>query len=73
MVARYRLAEKTFIRTHNTQEAWLHEKDEVIEFAGSPSRNFIALNSEAEEALALLDPPTDMAKNILPRRGDPAP
>jgi hypothetical protein len=73
MVARYRLAERTFIRADNTQEAWLHNAGEEIDFSGSPSRNMIALNAEATAALALLTPPTDMALNILPRRGDSAP
>ena len=49
----------------------MHDKDEIIEFSGNPSRNFIPLNPEAVAAMALLEPLTDMAKNILPRRGDP--
>ena len=71
MAPRYRLAEKVFIKADGTQEAWMHDKDEIIEFSGNPSRNFIPLNPEAVAAMALLEPRTDMAKNILPRRGDP--
>jgi len=72
-VAKYRLAEKTFIRAANTHEAWLHEAGEEIDYAGTPSRNFIPPNGEAEAAMAVIAPLTVTQENILPRRGDPAP
>jgi hypothetical protein len=51
----------------------MYDAGAEIFYSGTPSRNFIALNPEAEAALALLAPLTAMAENILPRRGDPAP
>jgi hypothetical protein len=68
---RYRLSEKTFIQADNTTEAWLYEPGAEIEYSGSPSRNFVPLNAEAEAAMTFA-PLSTMSKNILPRRGDPA-
>jgi hypothetical protein len=72
-VPKYRMSEKTYIHADNTAEAWMYDAGAEIFYSGTPSRNFIALNPEAEAALALLAPLTAMAENILPRRGDPAP
>jgi hypothetical protein len=72
MVAKYRLSEKTFIQADGTQEAWLYEKGQEMFFSGSPSRNMIALNTEAVAALAAIPPLSASAKNIAPRRGDAA-
>jgi hypothetical protein len=71
MVARYRLSEKTFIQVDGTAEAWMHDAGEEIEFSGSPGRNFVPLNADAEAAMAFA-PLSTMSKNILPRRGAPA-
>jgi hypothetical protein len=68
---RYRLSEKTFIKADNTTEAWLYEPGAEIEYSGIPSRNMIALNADAEAAMAFA-PLSTMSKNILPRRGAPA-
>jgi hypothetical protein len=67
---RYRLSEKTFIKADHTQEAWLHEAGEEIEFSGRPNRNFIPLNPEAERAMAFA-PLSLMSQNVLPHRGGP--
>ena len=71
MTAKYRLSEKTFIQAEGTAEAWMHDAGEEIHFSGSPSRNFVPLNAEAEAAMTFA-PLSTMSKNILPRRGDPA-
>jgi hypothetical protein len=67
---RYRLSEPTFIKADHTQEAWLHEVGDEIEYSGRPGRNWVPLNIEAErlmgsEALSL------MSQNVLPHRGGP--
>jgi hypothetical protein len=49
----------------------MHDAGEEIDFSGSPSRNFVPLNAEAEAAMTFA-PLSTMSKNILPRRGDPA-
>lgn len=70
---RYRLVERCYLKADHTQESFLHEAGEEVEYSGSPGRNFVPLNTEAEANLALLTPLTDMAKNVLPKRGDPSP
>jgi hypothetical protein len=72
-VPKYRLSEKTFIRADNTADAWMYDAGAEIFYSGAPSRNFIALNPEAEAAMALFAPLTGMQRNLLPRCGDPAP
>jgi hypothetical protein len=71
MVARYRLVEPMYLKADDHLEAWMHSAGEEILFSGTPHRNMVALNAEAVAAKALVTPLTGIAKDVLPRRGDP--
>jgi hypothetical protein len=70
---KYRAAERCFIHVDHSQDACLIEKGTEFEYSQKPGRNWIGLNDEAKAALALIPPLSESAKNIAPRRGDPAP
>jgi len=72
MAARYELSERTYIKPDDHLEASLHEAGAVIDYSGVPGRNFVPLNDEARAAVAAIAPLNSSARNVLPRRGDPA-
>jgi hypothetical protein len=69
MAARYRLAEKAFLKPDDHLEAALHPAGFEFEFSHVPNRHWVALNPEATHALASVLPHPAAAANILPRRG----
>jgi hypothetical protein len=48
----YKLNARTFVKANRTQEAWLHESGEVVEYDGIPGPSMDALNPEATAAKA---------------------
>jgi hypothetical protein len=72
-MARYRLAERMYLKADNELEAWMHEAGETVEFSGRPHRHMIPLDDAARAAVVAVPPLNAFAKNIAPRRGDPPP
>jgi hypothetical protein len=72
MAARYRLLARTFIKPDDHLEASLHEAGAEFDYSGTPGNSMSPLNDEARTAKAAVPPISDSAKNIWPRRGDPA-
>jgi hypothetical protein len=72
MAPRYKLRERAFVRPDDHAEAALHEAGFVFEYSGTPGRTMEPLNDEARAAVALITPLNIAARNVLPRRGDPA-
>jgi hypothetical protein len=72
-VPKYRMSERCYVKALHTQESFLHERGDEIEYSGTPGRNWIGLNEEGRAAVAAIAPLSDSAKNIAPRRGDPGP
>ena len=69
-IPKYRLSERCYLKAAGTQESWLHEAGEIVEYSARPSRNMIPLNPEAERAMGFA-PLTLMSQNVLPHRGGP--
>lgn len=72
MVARYKLLARTYIKSDDQLEASLHEAGAEFDYSGTPGNSMSPLNDEARTAKAAVPPISDSAKNIWPRRGDPA-
>jgi len=72
MVARYKLAERCFIKPDDHLDAALHEAGFEFNYSGVPARNMVALNAEAEAMMTTFPALTVNQTNILPRRGTPA-